>query len=85
VVFCQGPEILPSHLTGLREGFQRLALPYEAARAAAIARFERDYVAAILTLTGGNVSRAAERMGMTRQGLHKILQKHAVDPEPYRS
>jgi two-component system nitrogen regulation response regulator NtrX len=84
VVFCEGDTLEPEHLTGLRDGFRRLALPYEAAREAAISRFERDYVHSVLTLTGGNVSVAAKRMNMSRQGLHKILRKHGIEPERFR-
>ncbi len=84
VVLCDEDTLRTAHLTGLRDGFQHLALAYDAAREAALARFERDYVTAILTLTGGKVTAAAARMGMSRQGLYQILQKHAIDPERYR-
>jgi DNA-binding NtrC family response regulator len=35
--------------------------------------FKKRYFGALLKLTGGNISRAAEKAGITRQGLHKIL------------
>ncbi len=35
--------------------------------------FKSKYFGDLLKLTGGNISRAAEKAGITRQGLHKIL------------
>lgn len=84
VILCDGDALLPSHLSGLREGFRQLSLPFDAARDAAAARFESDYVHAVLTLTSGNVTAAAERMGMSRQALYQIMQKHGIDAGSFR-
>ena len=46
---------------------------YEAAKQAVVERFQKDYINAILRLTGGNISQAAERMGISRQGLQKMM------------
>lgn len=35
--------------------------------------FKKRYFGALLKLTGGNISKAAIKAGITRQGLHKIL------------
>lgn len=36
-------------------------------------QFKKRYFGALLNLTGGNISKAAIKAGITRQGLHKIL------------
>jgi DNA-binding NtrC family response regulator len=45
---------------------------------------ERDYLVALLRENTGNVARSASQAGMSRQGLHKLLKKHAVNAADYR-
>jgi two-component system response regulator HydG len=53
-------------------------------RADALGTAERDYLVALLKENAGNVARSANQAGMSRQGLHKLLKKHAVDAADYR-
>ena len=53
-------------------------LAYADAREAALARFERDYADALLSLHQGNVSAAARAAGMARPYLHRLLRKHGL-------
>ncbi|MBN1347798.1 sigma-54-dependent Fis family transcriptional regulator [candidate division KSB1 bacterium] len=53
---------------------------YETAKQDVLNRFKQDYVKAILNETNGNISRAAERMGITRFGLQKMLKQFEIDP-----
>lgn len=53
-------------------------------RADALETAERDYLIALLRENAGNVARSATQAGMSRQGLHKLLKKHAVDAAHYR-
>jgi two-component system response regulator HydG len=53
-------------------------------RANAMDSAERDYLVALLRENAGNVARSASQAGMSRQGLHKLLKKHAVDAADYR-
>jgi transcriptional regulator with GAF, ATPase, and Fis domain len=53
-------------------------LPLRVARREASDRFERDYVAAALRKTGGNVSRAASIAEVSRQMMQKLMRKHGV-------
>jgi DNA-binding NtrC family response regulator len=46
---------------------------YEAAKQGALHRFQREYISAMLRLTGGNITQSAERMGISRQGLQKMI------------
>jgi two-component system response regulator GlrR len=48
------------------------------------AAFERGYLAQILTITRGNVSRAAELSGRHRAELYKLLHKYDLDPASFK-
>jgi two-component system response regulator GlrR len=56
-----------------------LSLNLSDARKTVVARFERAYVEARLNEAGGNVTRAAERMGITRQRLYDLLDQHGIE------
>jgi transcriptional regulator with PAS, ATPase and Fis domain len=64
----------PSHEPGRVDA----RLPYADARTEALARFERDYAAALLELHEGNVSAAARAAGLARPYLHRILRRHGL-------
>jgi transcriptional regulator with PAS, ATPase and Fis domain len=51
-------------------------LPLRIARREANDAFERDYLAAVLAATGGNVTRAAALADVSRQNVQKLLKKH---------
>ncbi len=51
---------------------------YAEARKRVLEKFERDYVTLMLRETGGNVSEAARRMGVTRQGLQKMMKRLGI-------
>ncbi len=46
---------------------------YEEAKKAHEDKFKRDYIGSVLKATGGNVSEASRRMGVSRQGLIKMM------------
>jgi len=48
-------------------------LDYETAKKQALAKFQHKYVSTMLRLTEGNITRAAQKMGISRQGLQKML------------
>jgi DNA-binding NtrC family response regulator len=52
-----------------------LQLPYEQAKAKTLRDFQHRYVHAVLAAHGGDVGAAAEKMGMSRWGLQKILKQ----------
>lgn len=54
-------------------------------RAEALNRAEHDYLIALLRENDGNVARSASQAGMSRQGLHKLLKKHGIDADEYRT
>jgi transcriptional regulator with GAF, ATPase, and Fis domain len=40
--------------------------------------FDREYLAALMAWSGGNVSQAARRAGMDRIHLHRLLQRYGL-------
>jgi two-component system response regulator AtoC len=60
------------------------AIPYKDAVADARDRFSRDYLVALMTEFAGNVTRAAERAGMERESLHRLLRKHGLRSEDFK-
>ena len=64
---------------------QQLAtLSYREALAEARDRGSREYLEALLKVFSGNVSRAAERAGLERESLHRLLRRHGIDADGFR-
>jgi DNA-binding NtrC family response regulator len=57
---------------------------YREALAEARDRGSREYLAALLKACGGNVSRAAERAGLERESLHRLLRRHGIQADTFR-
>jgi two-component system response regulator HydG len=68
------PSLLPAHLV-------RSAAPAAATFDAAREDFERRFVLAALAQCGGQRGRAARALGITRQGLAKMLRRLRIDAE----
>ncbi|HWL84420.1 MAG TPA: response regulator [Polyangiaceae bacterium] len=45
----------------------------------------REYLIAILQAVGGNVTQAAERAGIERESLHRLMRKHGIRAEDFRA
>ncbi len=61
------------------------AMPYKDAVAGARDRVSREYLVALMTEFGGNVTRAAERAGVERESLHRLLRKYGLRSEDFKS
>jgi DNA-binding NtrC family response regulator len=72
------PEVRGAPLAALGAAGGALELPYKEARAAVLRDFERDYLAALLARTSGNVSEAARVARMNRSYLIELLHKHGL-------
>ncbi|UQA63538.1 sigma 54-interacting transcriptional regulator [Polyangium aurulentum] len=57
---------------------QIIALPLREARDMVVEQFERKYITAKLREHGGNVSRAAAAMGVSRQFLHRLMERYGT-------
>ncbi len=84
-----GLDDLPEEIVLAKKGSATPAsivrLPYREAMALLHDRVTREYLQALMASTGGNVSRAAEQGGLARESLHRLLKRHAVDPDTYRA
>ena len=59
-------------------------LPYKEAVEAARDRLSRDYLVALMRELHGNVTRAAERAGMERESLHRLLRRYGLHSEDFK-
>jgi DNA-binding NtrC family response regulator len=61
-------------------------LAYLEAKERILAKFETDYLNAVLTRCQGNISETARQMGLTREGVRKMMKRRRVskpaDGEP---
>jgi DNA-binding NtrC family response regulator len=82
------PRDLPVEVTGAAaEGppaSMLATIPYRDALEQARERTSRDYLAALMREFDGNVTRAAERAGMERESLHRLLRRYGVRSEDYK-
>jgi DNA-binding NtrC family response regulator len=53
--------------------------PFNVAKARAVARFEREYMEALLARTNGNLSLAARVSGKDRSDIGRLVRKHGFD------
>ena len=66
------------------EANQLASLSYKAAVNLARDRISRDYLVALLRTFRGNVTQAAERAGLERESLHRLLRRYGLRAEAYR-
>ena len=52
---------------------------FQHAKAAAVHRFERDYVLSVMRKAGGNVTRAAQIAGKERRAFGKLIKKYGIE------
>lgn len=50
----------------------------------ALSTVERELIVRALTETKGNILRAAEKLGISRVGLHKMLKRHEINPMDFK-
>jgi DNA-binding NtrC family response regulator len=74
----------PVQVSGSPSAEELAALSYREVLASARDRSSREYLSALLQAFGGNVSRAAERAGLERESLHRLLRRHGVQPGEFR-
>jgi two-component system, NtrC family, nitrogen regulation response regulator GlnG len=74
-----------SEVRALAEAQSNATQTLGAARFEVVEEFERRYLSRLLAQTQGSVSRAAVVAGVTEWGLRKLMNKHGVRPEAFRS
>ena len=83
-----GTRDLPADVRGSQAGSlpgEVLAtMPYREAVDLARDRISRDYLTALLREHEGNVTQAAQRAGMERESLHRLLRRYGVRSEDFK-
>jgi len=72
------PVSRPTAFDGGSQGNALVGLPLKEAREVMVEQFERAYIKAKLGEHASNVSRAAEAMGVSRQLLHRLLERYGI-------
>jgi len=89
---ADGPRIdlqaLPAEVVGEQRGVAigsaASSLGYQEAVELARDRASRDYLSALMREFGGSVTRAAERAGMERESLHRLLRRYGIRSEDFK-
>ncbi len=92
VAICTGTKAaladLPSEVSGGQQGTlpadMLVKMPFREAVDIARDRASRDYLIALLREFGGNVTRAAERAGMERESLHRLLKRYGLKSDDFK-
>ncbi|MFN7134783.1 MAG: helix-turn-helix domain-containing protein, partial [Myxococcales bacterium] len=80
-------ELPPEVLSGQRGALpasELVKLPYREAVELARERVSRDYLIALMKEFSGNVTRAAERAGVERESLHRLLKRHGLRSDDFK-
>jgi two-component system response regulator GlrR len=81
VALSSTPIITPALVESALRGRTTELASFESARS----EFEREYLAKILRITGGNVTQAAKLAKRNRTEFYKLLQRHHLDPKLFKA
>jgi two-component system response regulator AtoC len=74
----------PGAAPGAPASGELASLPYREVVDRERDRASREYLVALMTELGGNVTRAAERAGMERETLHRLLRRHGLRSDDFK-
>jgi two-component system, NtrC family, response regulator GlrR len=77
-------DFILSHVSSETGVSETLPPAFSVARAAVLARFERDYIRTLLVATGGNVSEAARRAGKERRVFGRMMKRNQIERDDFR-
>jgi len=77
------PEILASSI-GSQNATDPTSVSYRDALALARERTSQQYIAALLRLCDGNVTRAADLAGLERESLHRLMRRYNIRSEDFK-
>jgi two-component system response regulator GlrR len=81
VALATTPIITPGLVESAIRGRTAELASFESARS----EFEREYLAKLLRITGGNVTQAAKLAKRNRTEFYKLLQRHHLDPKLFKA
>jgi two-component system response regulator GlrR len=84
VLMCEGPILRDSDLM-LGTSHSGGPVSLQQAKAREIARFEKGFVEALLRVSGGNITKAAQAAKKNRRAFWQLIQKHRIDVEGFRA
>jgi len=92
VIFCRTETLMPEDLFLDRQPSEETGafppslsqLPFKDAKDQMVAIFHRQYIDGLLRDNGGNVSRAAEKAGIQRQYLHRLMKESGIVTDDYK-
>lgn len=84
LIMCRGDKILVHNLHLQKKSSEEITEPildfdYEKGKQRVVAKFQRQLVIKSLEKTGGNVTHAAEKCGLTRAAFQKIMKSLEID------
>src|SRR4051812_42616358 len=87
LTFAEGAEVDVPHLPPLLKETEkhRPHVAFHEAKERMLAKFEREYLSAVLERCAGNVSEAARESGLHRKSIERLLKKHRVDARSLRA
>ncbi|MCF8087742.1 MAG: sigma-54 dependent transcriptional regulator [Desulfotignum sp.] len=94
VIFCRTPALepadifpgagVPADIPSSEMSRDILEMPFREAKEAALSLFYNQYIKHALTHSRGNISRAAEKAGIQRQYLHRLIKEVGLDAEGFK-
>ncbi len=85
VVLCDGDKIImegfPKEIYIASSPLPMDNLPYKEAKEAWRAAFERNYLTSLLKSTSGNISQAAQKAGIDRKTVHRLIKRYHLNIE----
>ncbi len=94
IALSRGPVLLAEHFPHINQkvskmqtkaSFPIVSSNLEEARKFVIDHFEKQFIEYTLNETSGNVTQASERSGVRRQHFQRLMQKHGISSETFRS
>ena len=72
----------PNHTMKLYDNYP--VMDFHSDLSTMVGQYEKNILEIALASTGGNLTRCGEKLGITRQGLMKKVQKYHIDLAPYK-
>jgi len=79
LIFCKKSIIDPIDLKGIDLAGRSELPDYETGKRRVLDKYQREYVELALDIFHGNISKTAESMGLSRQGLYNLMKKFDIN------
>jgi transcriptional regulator with PAS, ATPase and Fis domain len=79
LIFCKKDVIDPIDIKGIDLAGHSELPEYETGKRKVLDKYQREYVQLALDIYEGNISKTAESMGLSRQGLYNLMKKYDIN------